>query len=68
MIDKTVFSNRGPSGGILLNSSLIDETVSRTHVSSLDSMTKFLGIPPVNACFDAVPGVRWRRNWNRIKY
>lgn len=58
MIDNTVFSNRGPSGGILLNSSLIDDTVSLTHVSSLDSITKVLGIPPVNACFEAVPGVR----------
>lgn len=58
MIDSTVFSNRGPSGGILLNSSLIDDTVSRTHVSSLDSMTNVLGMPPVKACFEAVPGVR----------
>jgi hypothetical protein len=68
MIDKTVFSNRGPSGGILLSSSLIEETVSRTHVSSLDSMTKVLGIPPVKACLEAVPGVRWSKNWNKIKY
>lgn len=68
MIDKTVASKLGPSGNIFLNSSLMADIFPLTQLSFSPLRMKVLGIPPVKACLDAVPGVRFGRNWKSIKY